>query len=244
MINFIISDDSKSSQEVKKIIENYMMNYDIEVKFHLFENYNNFINNIINIQGYKVLILNNNKEIGFKECDYLRNKLDDWNSIIIITTNQNELKYEVIDKRLFIFDCICKTSLFEKTLIEDLKHIIKNYDSRCGCLKFEINRVVKIIDYNNIDMIIKEKSSKKCLIHSSFGIYNVAESLLSISERLDKRFIKINRGCLINVDKISEFDLVNNKITLKCGIVSFDISRDQKKKLYNYFTKTKLKTNS
>ena len=40
MINFIICDDNNMYVEkIKNIVENYMMNFDIECKYHLFEDY-------------------------------------------------------------------------------------------------------------------------------------------------------------------------------------------------------------
>ena len=39
MINFIISSSNHDAVKVKKLTLNYMMNYDIEVKYHLLNNY-------------------------------------------------------------------------------------------------------------------------------------------------------------------------------------------------------------
>ena len=80
-------------------------------------------------------------------------------------------------------------------------------------------------------MIVKEKDSKKCVINSSLGDYYTSESLKDVCKRLDSRFIKINRGCIINSDKVIEYNTIENKLTLKNGITSYDISRDNKKAL-------------
>lgn len=237
MINFIICDDSNSAQDIKKVVDSYMMNYDIETKYYMFTDYEDFKEKIKDISGYKVFILNNNyQEVGIDEAVYVRKELDDWNSIIILTTCHNEFKYEVSDKRLFIFDYLSKTNFFVKNLKEDLECITKNYDNREKCLAFEINRIIKRIELDCINMISKEKDSKKCIIETSCGTYYVPETLLAISKRLDKRFLKINRSCIVNTDKILEYDLTKNKITLKNGVVSFDISRDYKKQLSNYIS--------
>lgn len=234
MINIIIGDNNKSAQEIKHIIDNYMMNYDIEVKYHLFENYNDFKENVKDICGYKLFILKNDyEEVGLKEASYIRNKLDNWNSIIILTTQHNESKYEVSEKRLFIFDYISKNHFFKKTLKEDLDHLKSYYINRPACLTIETNRVIKIIDFYSIESITKEKDSKKCIIKTSDMDYYVNETLLNISKRLDRRFVKINRSCIINIDRITEYDVRKNKITLKSGVVSFDISREYKKNLIN-----------
>ena len=238
MINFIINDSSEWSNTIKNIIDKHMMNYDIEVKYHLLKKIKGKIETI---KGFKVYIINcdpKNGE-GFKNSEYIRNDLDDWNSIIILLTNHNEMKYEVIGKRLFLFDFICKKNHFEEILREDIERITKNYNNREKCLIFQSNRILRKIDYKNIDMIIKEKESKKCLLKASHGSYYIPESLNKIETRLDDRFVKINRSCIINSDEIIEYDLNENKITLKNGDVSFDISRDCKKNLNSYFNRYK-----
>ena len=68
---------------------------------------------------------------------------------------------------------------------------------------------------------------------------NASESLKDVSGRLDDRFIKINRSCIINSDKVIEYDPSLNKITLKNGITSYDVSRDNKKTISSLFIKHK-----
>lgn len=241
MINYIISDEYNDAVKTKTIIENYMMNFDIEVKYHLYNINDNLKEEITKIKGFKVFILNNNsnKGLGIEYSEYIRSELDDWNSIIILVSNHSEIRNECIGKRLFLFDCIIKDCFYEKTLKDDLMHIKKYYDNRDTCLTFEQNRIIKKLDFRNIDMIVKEKESKKCVIKSSLGNFYASESLKNVSERLDNRFIKINRSCIINSDKIVEYDLNKNKITLKNGSISFDISRDNKKNLFSKITKSK-----
>lgn len=234
MINYIISDEYNDAVKTKTIIENYMMNFDIEVRYHLFNIDDNFAEKIKNIKGFKVYILNNDsiKGLGIKYAEYIRSELDDWNSIIILVTKHSEIKNEYIGKRLFLFDCVIKDCFYKKILREDLSHIRKNYDNRHKCLTFESNRIIKKLDFRNIEMITKEKDSKKCIINSSIGDFYISESLKNVCKRLDNRFIKINRSCIINSDKISEYDLNENKITFKNGMTSFDISRDNKKEIF------------
>ena len=241
MINYIISDEYNDAVKTKTIIENYMMNFDIEVKYHLYNINDNFKKEIKIIKGFKVYILNNNsnKGLGIEYAEYIRSELDDWNSIIILVSNHSEIKNEYIGKKLFLFDCIVKDCFYEKVLKEDLKHIKKYYDNRDTCLTFEQNRIIKKLDFRNIDMIVKEKDSKKCIIKSSLGSFYASESLKDVCERLDNRFIKINRSCIINGDKVIEYDLNENKITMKNGYTSFDISRENKKNLFSKITNNK-----
>ena len=65
MINYIISDEYNDAVKTKTIIENYMMNFDIEVKYHLFSINDNFKEKIKSIKGFKVFILKDDiKRLG------------------------------------------------------------------------------------------------------------------------------------------------------------------------------------
>ena len=235
MINYIISDEYNDAVKTKTIIENYMMNFDIEVKYHLFNIKDNLKDKIKNIKGFKVYILNNDptKYFGIDYAEYIRSELDDWNSIIILVSKHSESKDIGIGKKLFLFDYIFKNCFFENILREDIKNIKKHYDNRDNCLSFESNRIVKKIDFKNIEMITKEKDSNKCLIKSSIGNYYTSESLKDVFKRLDNRFVRINRSCIINGDKVEEYDFNSNKITMKSGLTSFDVSRENKKDFFS-----------
>lgn len=241
MINFIIKDDYNCENKIIKIIDSYMMNYDLEVKYHLIKNIEELKEQANTIRGYKVFILNpdTEKELDLSYAKYIREEQNDWNSIILLVTKHNEMKYEVVNNRLFLFDFICKNNNFEKRLREDLEHIKRNYDNREKCLVFETNRVIKRIDFKCIDVIEKEKNSKRCMLKSSEGKYFIPETLNKIEERLDERFIKINRSCIVNCDVINEIDLNENKIYLKCCEDTYDISRDNKKKVSSFFANYK-----
>lgn len=241
MINFIISDENKDAVETKNVVENYMMNFDIDVRYHLLDINDNFKEKVKIINGFKIYILNIDsiKLLGLEYAEYIRSELDDWNSIIILVTKHGEIKNEILGRKLFLFDIIVKNCFYNKVLREDLSHIKKHYENRDNCLTFESNRIIKKLDFKNIDMITKEKDSKKCLIKSSIGSYYTSETLKNVCKRLDNRFIKINRSCIVNFDKVKEYDINKNKITLKNGTITFDISRDNKKSITSKFNNYK-----
>lgn len=235
MINFIICDDNeKFAIKLRQLVENYMMNYDIDTKYYMFVDYgNSFYKTINNLEGFNVYILDieTKNGSGLDATRYIREELDDWNSVIILVTAHNELKYEALGNRLFLLDFINKFDNYENKLKEDLKRTIKNYDNRKKCLTFECNRIIKKIDFRHIVIISKEKDSKKCEIITTYGNYEMHNTINNIIKQLDERFIKINRSMIVNTDQIIEYDSSENKLTLKNGIVTFEISRDYKKKV-------------
>ena len=242
MINFIISSNYNNEKSIKEEISSYMMNYDIEVKYHLLNNNLKDDKEIIkSINGFKVYLLtveslnDNNLQL----TNYIRNIEEDWNSIIIFILKDKTIKNDLLSKRIYLLDIIYQDALFNKILKEDLNKVIKNYDNREKCLTIETNRIIKKIDFKNIEMITKEKDSKKCIIKSNYGNFYTPESLKSVITRLDDRFIKTSRSCIINKDKVTEYNPNENKITLNNGIVSFDISRENKKLLSKSIIKSK-----
>ena len=234
MINFIISSNYDEVKNIKTVINSYMMNYDLEVKYHLLNNKLKENKDIIKtINGFKVYLLTieNLNDNNIQLTNFIRNIEEDWNSIIIFILKNKTIKNKLLSKRIFLLDIICQDELFNKIFKENLKIILKNYDNREMCLTIETNRIIKKIDLKNIEMITKEKDSKKCIIKSNYGNFYTPESLKSVITRLDDRFIKTSRSCIINKDKVTEYNPNENKITLNNGIVSFDISRENKKLL-------------
>lgn len=237
MINFIICDDNKIFVDrIQKIVKCYMMNFDIDEKFYLFDGYGkDFKDAVKKINGFKAFILDIETKdgSGIDATRYIREELDDWNSLIILLTAHNELKYEALGNRLFLLDFINKFDNYEKKLREDLERIKKHYDHREKCLTFESNRTTKRIDFKHIVMIEKEKDSKRCLIKTTYGDYIINKTLNNVHKELDTRFIKVSRSLIINLDQVMEYDHAENKLTFKNGIVSYDISRGYKKKVTN-----------
>lgn len=235
MINFIICDDNQEfANKVKNIIKNFMMNFDIEEGFYLFSDYGSeFKEAIVKIGGFKIFMLDieTPNGSGLDASRYIREEIDDWNSVIILVTAHNELKYEALGNRLFIFDFVNKFDDYEQKLKEDLEKVKKKYDNRESCLTFESNRVIKKIDFRNIIMIEKEKDSKRCIIKATYGDYVISKNLNSVFKMLDKRFIKASRSLIVNIDHIIEYDYSNNKITFKNGTTTNEISRAYKKKV-------------
>lgn len=235
MINYIICDDNELfANKLQTIVENYMMNFDIDVKYHMFKDYGiYFKTKIKEIEGFKVFILDIETKdgSGLDASRYIREELDDWSSVIMLITAHNELKYEALGNRLFLLDFINKFDDYENRLKEDLTRVMKNYDHREKCLTFEYNRIVKKVEFKHIVTIEKEKDSKRCIITTTYGEYPICESLNNVFKLLDDRFIKISRSSIINLDEIIEYDNIENKITFKNGTTTYDISRNFRRKV-------------
>lgn len=237
MINFFLCDDNKSFLDnINKIVNNFMMKNDIDFKVHLFESINDSIKNCSKeIKGFKVFILDieTKEESGIEFSRFIREDLNDWNSIIILITAHNELKYEVLSKRLFIFDFINKFDSYKNILINDLDNVIKHYENREKKFSYKEKRIVKFINYNEIILLEKEKITDKVKIITNDKYIYIKEGLSNILKRLDKRFVRINRSIIINKDKVIEHDLERNTISLENDILVYDLAKNFRKNKNN-----------
>lgn len=237
MLNFIIYDDEKRFlQKNKKIIDNCMMNYDYDYKCYSFDEYNDEFEKIIksnsNLKVYLLDIEGKNKS-GLDIVRIIREKYDDWSSIIIMITSHNEFKYDALGNRLYLMDFINKLDNWDELLCEDIKHIINNYTNNSECLIYEFNHSLKRIEYKNIVYIEKEKDSKKCIIHTLYGDHPIAGTISDTLTKLDERFIKTSRSTIINTNQVSEYDKIMNEIIFLNGQKTTDISRKYKKDVVN-----------
>ena len=237
MINFIIYDDEDYFlQRNKKIIDKNMMSSDYDYKCYLFNDYNEEFKKVIkDNSGLKVYLLDieGKSKSGLDIVRLIREKYDDWCSIIIMITNHNEFKYDALSNRLYLMDFINKLDNWEPILSEDIKRIVKSYSNCSECLTYEFNHSFKRIEYKNIIYIEKEKESKKCIIHTLYGNHDIGGNISDVIKMLDDRFVKISRSTIINTKQILEYDKANNEIIFLNGDKTTDVSRLCKKDLIN-----------
>ena len=233
MLNFIIYDDEKQFlQRNKQIIDNCMMNYDYDYKCHSFDEYNDKFESIIKSNnGLKIYLpdIEAKNKSGLDIVRLIREKYNDWSSIIIMITSHEELKYDALSNRLYLMDFINKLENVEEILKEDIKRIVESYTNSSESIVYEFNHNLKRIDYKNIIYISKEKDSKKCIIHTVYGNYPIGGTICDVLNKLNDKFIKISRSTIINVNQVSEYDIANNEILFLNGEKTTDISRLCKK---------------
>lgn len=238
MLNFIMYDDDKHFLEKNKnIIDKCMMNCDFDYKCYQFNEYNNKFENLLSKNiGFKVYLLDieGKNKSGLDIVRLIREKYDDWCSLIIMITNHNELKYDALSNRLFLTDFINKLDNWEQLLTEDIKRIISSYTNCNDCLIYEFNHSLKRIEFKSITHIEKEKDSKKCIIHTLYGNHSIGGTICEVLDKLDSRFIKTSRSTIINIKQVSEYNKVKNEILFLNGVTTTDISRLFKKDLIKH----------
>ena len=117
-MNFIICEDEDIFiKNYKKIIDNFMMNYDIEYKIHIFKGYDEKFKKIAKeLTGFKVYILDikTNEGSGLSAARIIREEIEDWTSMLIMMTSYCEY---VIKETKEIFNKNYKGSL--NSLLKD-----------------------------------------------------------------------------------------------------------------------------
>ena len=235
MINFIICDDNKKFREhTQRLVDSYMMKSDIDYKTHIFEEYNNDFKKLAKEDiGFKVYLLDirTKTSSGLDAARMIREELDDWVSIIIIITSFSEYRYEALGNRLYLLDFISKVDNCNNRIEDNLTKSLKNYNNRYNCLCYELNHVIKRIEYRHIVYIEKEQDSKRCIIKTIYGDQIIRKNLREVMILLDNNFMKVHRSLIVNIDYIAEYNTGENKITFKNGEYTHLISRKYKKEL-------------
>ena len=229
MINYIISSNRKSIVKmIKDTILSNNVKYDIEQKIF---DLNSNTKDCSSIFGFKVYVFDVLKQGDIDAIEAIRYEQNDWNSIILIITKNDELKNLIINKRLYVLDYIENRSNVDEQIKSDFQKIMMYYDNREKCLVYEFNRIIKRIDYKSIITIEKEKDSKRCEIKTTYGNYFMYGNIKEIFKKLDKRFIKLSRSTIANIDQIEEYDQAENIIIFKNRSTTSDVSRSNRKKL-------------
>ena len=240
MLNFIICDDEKEFRGmIDEEIEKFMMNYDVNYKVYQFETYDEKfekIAKVILVSKSTFFDIKTTKGSGLDAARYIREELDDWNSIIVIVTAFSEYRYEALSNRLYLLDFISKFDRCKPKIKEILKIVYKNYNSREKCLNYEYNYILYKIELKNIIFIEKEQDSKRCIVYTTYGTFKAPFTLSAIYKQLDKRFLKVHKSIILNIDKIKTYDIKENEVLFVNGMSTNLISRTGRKELVEYVT--------
>ena len=235
MINFIICEDEELLRKsTKQTIVSTMMNYDIDYKVFEFSEYDKKFESLVQKDiGFKIYLLDIVTEngSGVDAARMIREQYDDWVSTIIMITSHQEYKYEVLSSRLFLLDFINKLDNCNNKIKEDITIAIKSYDKRHKTLGYMYNHTYYKIEYRQIIYIEKEQDSKRCIIKTKEGEQIIPGTLNDVYKKLDKRFFKVHKSLIVNLDEIKRYEIKKNKLTFKNGEHTHLVSRTNKKEL-------------
>ena len=239
MIKFIIYDESRENKNIiEEEIDKELIKIDIDYKIEIYKEFNKQLKENINNEYFKVYILNqtNISKSGLEVAKYIREKQDDWKSIIIFISNTNEYKLNILTKRLYVLDYILIKDI-KKELKKLISICMKNYDSRPNGLKYKYKSINYNIPFKDIIYIEKEQDNKRCIIHTLKEDYYIQSTISKLISNLDDRFIKSSKSYIINIEQVLRYNKKDNIITFKDKKQIFEISRNLKKEIVNKLRK-------
>lgn len=235
MINFVVCDDNKAfSKLMKTTIDNFMINYELEYKIFHFDGYGTDFEKFVNKDiGFKIYFLDikTNDGSGLDAARVIREKYNDWVSIIIMVTSHTEYRYEALGNRLYLLDFVNKLDNCEEMIKDNITKALNNYNQRHKSLSYEYNHIFHKIEFRNIICIEKEQDSKRCIIRTTYGTNYISGTLNDVKDMLDDRFIKTHRSMIVNKDKIQNYNSKTNILNFIDGTSTNQIARGKKKEL-------------
>ena len=230
MINFIIEDIN-----LKETIEKIMMNYNLEYKINKYNDQKTKELNSIYILNYDTT---NKAEIN--KLLNIRINEDDWSSIIILISDNSNIKYRLVDNKLLILDVIDKNKDIYNQLIENIKISLKILTETSNSICYTFKGILYNIPQKDIVYIESDSKNKRSVIKTETSEYYIPLTLSKIEKILDENFIKCSRSYIININKMREYNIKDNIIILNGNLKIYEISRQKKKEIINIMRKAKL----
>lgn len=208
MIRFIIiDDDPQMVNQVKKIVTASIFKYNILYEFSVHSKYDlelkNEINNDSLIKIYITDIELKDSKSGIQIAEEIRE--NDWESIIIFITTHDKM-FETVYRNIYnIFDFIEKFTDFDKRLGNDIVKIAQhNFDTLT--FKYSSRNVDLQIYFKSINYIYRDSDERKIVIKTNDNDYYISMNISDVVKKLDSRFIRIHRSCIINKDNITRIN--------------------------------------
>lgn len=234
LLNFVIYEDEERIRSIyKNIIHNIFASNNNAYRIYEFEKYDEtFIESISNVQGKKVFILDIEVpgKTGIELAREIR-KSGDWLSQLIIITSHEELKNNNIMSRTLMLDFISKYKDIENDL---KKSIITAYEILHSdrTVSVKQNGEIYKIRYSDILYIEKDLNDNYITIYTKEDRLSMKCSITSFQAFLDgdPRFMKIHRSCIVNLNNIKSYDIVNNLVKFENYSIDL-VARNKKKEL-------------
>lgn len=219
MPHIVVVEDEKNIQEqIKKILRKLSFTNDIDINTKYFEKYNKELDIEINNDDYrKIYIMDielKNSISGIEIAEKIRK--NDWDSEIIFVTCHDKMFESVHRQVLDVFDFIEKFHNMEQRLEKDLK-IIYNQKFDKKMLKIYSRNADLEIYFKNIFYITRDKEDRKIVIHTKEIDFKVVNTLSDILEKLDNRFVRTHRGCIVNKDHVVKYSFSDGYFILDSG---------------------------
>lgn len=216
MVEFVVcDDDSKTIDNIKKIIKEIMIDKKLESNIISFNDYDyNFKKFVSSNKKQLIYILDVEmpSDSGKTMARYIRNL--DKKSVIIILTSHHESADEIYKGRLNILTFVSKRDrcdLNMRLAIEDsLSYVIDEdiveFSEQGSTYSFKANDILYIV-----------KDFRKTVIKTTFDRYELYISLDKIKGYLPQYFKQSHRACIINLRRVNKINSTKKEIYFDNG---------------------------
>lgn len=216
MLNVVICEDNQHYRvKLYDLVNKFFGDFKTPFSVKTYKGYNDELCEFINKDksGHTIYLLDiclDEKGSGTDIANEIR--AVDQDSIIIIITGRSMLIPETQKLRLNILDYICKQINFEENIMESLKVCCDIFKLKKS-IKFSQNRHDYNLKFDDILYIQFNKTKRKTIIKTVDETYEVSKPLLFFEEQISDKFLKVNRGCLINFFNVKEVNYDNGDVT-------------------------------
>jgi len=210
VINFILYEDERKFRDLYySVIFNYFKESKIAYEVTEISKYTEETAKLLNTVGDNKIYIIDIEVPGKSGLDLareIRNKGDWQSQMIIVTTHDNLKNYDMLSEMLTLA-FISKFYNVEKKLTEK---IAKAYEIVTSNKMIDFQRKGKLykIPINSILYIEKGYKEDGVVIVTENERYKTNLLISNVEEKLeyDPRFFKVNRGCIINLNKVRMYD--------------------------------------
>lgn len=229
MIILILEDDERQAVALKNIITDYKKNWIIYTTQTYEEALYTCAKFPIDIFLLDIELGKKSDKNGFDFAKEIRMMNKYTNIPIIFITGYKEQVFQAINS------IHCYNYIVKPYAIEDVRNAIDD------CFKSAQNELyyINIRDKNNIyykiyfnDIIYIKSDAHNSIFYTINGLFTFFRCNLSnISDKLDNRFVRIHKTCIINLDYIKLYDKTTLTITTDYG--SLSVGRQYKTNIEN-----------
>ena len=208
MVNFVVVEDNEKIQKnIKDIINKRMFskedNYNIDFFYKYGQDLQEVINDTSKTKLYILDIELDNKVSGIQIAEMIRE--NDWESEIIFITSHDKMFEQVYRSIFKVFDFIEKFHDFEERLDKDINKIVsRKFDNGMFC--YQNSKIEIQLYFKDILYIYRDTAERKLVICTPKNRFLVKMSMEAILEILDNRFKMVHRACIVNTNRVTEYN--------------------------------------
>ncbi len=241
MLNVVICEDNQHFRvKIYDLVNKFFSDYKVPCSVKTYKAYNDTLKEFIEKDKtgntiYMLDICLDEKGSGTDIANQIRKT--DQDSIIIIITGRSILIPEAQKLRLNILDYICKQINFEENVNGALRTCCDIFKLKKS-IKFSMNRHDYNLKFDDILYIMFDREIRKSIIRTIDESYEVCKGISFFEDQIGDKFLKVNRGCIVNFSNVKEVDygscsiIFHNKIILR-GIIATSHLKSVRKIMQN-----------